>query len=419
MIKKYFSTILLERIIHIKFSIKFSLFKLILGILFLINCFYWSWEIYWYTKVGLGFIRWHTHLAVPILIVEVVLMLFLVLKKANLVSLEKLENLLLLVVSISILFFFLELFFTATSFMKTQSEKEHGIYCSVYFANKKNRYHNWMNFGKTHQLVANEFHYIRPTNSEGYSDKEWDNDTTQKIKILCMGDSFTEGDGAPQDSCYPVILQKILDHEFPDKYEIMNGGTCGSDPFFNFKAYSEVLYKYKPQFILQTISTHDILSDYAIRGGLERFKKDGTIQYRKAPAIEPLYAISYISRIVLNIIGLDLKNGTKIRSYKEMEIDFIQLFSNYNNCAKNNGCKLIVCILPMKIEIRNERYDLDVKFLNRFHPINLYEIYKDSLNINRKTYKEFYWSENAHHNPKGYYQMAKGINMGIQELLKR
>lgn len=52
------------------------------------------------------------------------------------------------------------------------------------------------------------------------------NKNGNKIKIVCMGDSITEGYGLGEDQsfCYPSILQELLG----DNYEVYNKGVSGS-----------------------------------------------------------------------------------------------------------------------------------------------------------------------------------------------
>jgi len=51
-------------------------------------------------------------------------------------------------------------------------------------------------------------------------------DSTQgKETVLCLGDSITYGYGVDDDHSYPARLQSALDHEFPGRYLVLNGGV--------------------------------------------------------------------------------------------------------------------------------------------------------------------------------------------------
>lgn len=45
-----------------------------------------------------------------------------------------------------------------------------------------------------------------------------------KTKVVCMGDSITEGFGLTEEECYPSRLQELLG----DAYEVVNKGVCCS-----------------------------------------------------------------------------------------------------------------------------------------------------------------------------------------------
>ena len=45
--------------------------------------------------------------------------------------------------------------------------------------------------------------------------------------ILCLGDSVTYGYGVDDQHTYPVELQKALDHKYPNRFQVLNGGVDG------------------------------------------------------------------------------------------------------------------------------------------------------------------------------------------------
>ena len=116
-----------------------------------------------------------------------------------------------------------------------------------------------------------EYRYPRIINSWGVSDKEWDLDIAEgKIRILYIGDSFTQGDGAPADSTYPVFLEPLLLKDSLN-VEVMNAGVCGSDPYFELNLFKYKLAPFNPDVLIFSISRPDFTQDIAVRGGLERF----------------------------------------------------------------------------------------------------------------------------------------------------
>lgn len=393
-------------------SVKVATILLTLGTLLLLA--YITWETYWYTRVGLAFVKWHTHLMAIVLLYVLLLLGISILKRFSNSILFNYKNIILALTSICTTFLMVELLFIVSGREKNRFEKDMGFYNPI-LVDENNYYHTWTP-NSIHQLKASTFNYQRFTNSLGFPDKEWvlNKADTGTIRIMCAGDSFTEGDGAPQDSCYPKILSDLLAaHNI--NAEVMNVGICGSDPFFNYMAYKDLLVKYQPQIILQTISENDVNSDYMLRGSLERFREYKKLTYKvSAPWWEPIFAISYLSRPVFRLFGLsnhfneiDFRNHVSIQ---EAQKDFDTLFSLYKKEAEANGAKLILIHLPMEHGVKNGVYDSTMITLPYdIDSFNLLAYYQDSFSIFSANYQSYYWVEDAHHNSKGYQIMAQSI----------
>jgi lysophospholipase L1-like esterase len=161
-------------------------------------------------------------------------------------------------------------------------EKNGGIfYASPYFQNKiKNKlgllgpnpdvlYKREEDAGTSRIEEKKEFSYIHRFNSFGLRGKEPDN-SPDTYKILALGDSFTEGVGAPEDSTWIHILAQKIAESRSKKVTYLNGGLSGSDPFLSFRIMKEVTKKYKPDLVVLMMNSSDI-SDYYNVGGKERF----------------------------------------------------------------------------------------------------------------------------------------------------
>lgn len=252
----------LQRELHIRFTVsQFLLFGA-----WAIALFYMGWEYYWFTKVDWLFVKWHTHLA-PYMLLLLVLFTY-----TRFVRVK--ENTLLLLSSVCVGLMLAELIVYA---LYAPSDV---TFYHQFRTNPTNYYHTWFPNEK-HDLKNIEFSYSRHTNSLGFSDREWavQKDTT-KLRIITLGDSFTEGDAAPADSAYPFLLQQILG----ERVEVLNAGICGCDPVFNYKNLEDRLLKYQPDVVIQTISTNDLFKDISLRGGFERFMPEGVI-YTPSPPI--------------------------------------------------------------------------------------------------------------------------------------
>jgi hypothetical protein len=82
-----------------------------------------------------------------------------------------------------------------------------------------------------------EFKYEHRYNSLGLRNDEIKTPKpANEYRILGLGDSFTEGIGAPQDSSWLPLLQNILQQKTSQyKINCINAGHAGSDPVFDYQ----------------------------------------------------------------------------------------------------------------------------------------------------------------------------------------
>src|SRR5690606_15671360 len=174
----------------------------------------------------------------------------------------------------------------------------------------------------------NEFKYEFKTNNHGYSDIEWDTIPSRNFKIIALGDSFTEGFGAPQDSSWVAQIRKYYKNK--DIYWL-NCGISASDPFNNFYNLQNDIIRMHPDLVINIFTKQDFEEDVLLRGGFERFKK-GHLEYKPAPCRELVYAYSHIYRMLFhwktsrtNYIDLEeLENyqiSTKIKELTQLYSD--------------------------------------------------------------------------------------------------
>jgi lysophospholipase L1-like esterase len=373
---------------------------------------YFLWEVYWYNKVGIGFINWHTHLMLYVYLILLFYLFQRTIKKTFF------KNLSLLTLSVLVLFFSIEFFLILKGTYTTYHERIYGHYYSFYNSIRASFYHTWPS-NALHYMQTPEYKFIRKTNSLGFSDKEWIPQKNTKTRILAIGDSFTEGDGAPPDSCFVSLLSKILNTD-SSYFEFMNAGTCGSDPFFNFINYQDRLQNYQPDIILQSLSAGDVLTDMTTRGGIERFKNDSFLTFNKAPWWEPFYAISHVSRIFFSALGYNeflQKGDLTDENKKKFDVKLIELFERYDSLATINNASLFVIIRPDgKSEVTSEMASYDFSSITntlskttRIHFVNLIPLYKQYFKEKGENINDYYWKQDGHHNSKGYSLMAQLI----------
>lgn len=311
--------------------------------------------------------------------------------------------------------------------------KDRNHYWAPYNSRAAKYYHRWKP-NATHQLKTTEFNFKRTTNSLGFPDSEWRLEKRAgEYRILCLGDSFTEGDGAEQDSSYVAILREILAEHF-DHITIMNAGVCANDPFYNFVALRDLFPAYQPDLIIQTLSINDIETDFLVRGGMERFVykgPPGKVKFRKGPWWEPLYAVSYASRNFFHLAGYNfhlLKEEQQKRLLATADSAFIDLFREYDRLVQDRGYDLMLLLMPLKEHIdfgdhKVEYYDFSAisQFVldsTSFHLTDLlpmYDAYVSRYGLGRN---DIYWEIDGHHNARGYRMMAECIAERIIPIIR-
>jgi lysophospholipase L1-like esterase len=297
-----------------------------------------------------------------------------------------------------------------------------------YDYNQSNYYHLKKPF-EEYQLKSDEFNFNRKANSIGIPEKEIIKNKPKNItRILCLGDSFTEGDGADKDSSYVTFLNRSLQQKFQN-IEVINGGRCGSDPFFDFKLLQDILIKYQPDIILQSFTTNDLFFDMVKRGGNERFQQDSIIKNPNERWWTPIYIFSYTSRILIQTIGGYDKYLIKQKEYPQlidkMKGESTKLFQEYNEFAKKNHTDLIVFSLPFKWDFSNtdnnnfhQEFSTSFsKFSSKFY--NLQPCYEDEIKNSQTKFQDYYWKIDGHHNAKGYEMMAKCLEEIVTPIIEK
>ncbi|MCK9612269.1 MAG: GDSL-type esterase/lipase family protein [Bacteroidales bacterium] len=320
-----------------------------------------------------------------------------------------------------ILWLAFELFLRLAGINKSYSEKV-GLYYSSgfieYDINSKDHqglmihspYHSYIDKRK-------EFAYEMKCNSEGLRDIDHPvKKDSNEFRIICLGNSFTEGIGAPQDSTWPGLLGKRIKHISGKKITVFNAGMSGSDPFFHYALLEKRLLKYQPDLVLLTLGSSDF-EFYRFRGGFERFTTEG-VRFREAPRLEPLYALSYIVRLFVN----DVFKYKELLSPSEYKADSIRAKEDTENCiyrfhelSLKKGFTLIVVF----IDDTGTGYDsIKSKLLteNKIRVIDLFQYTKEIEKITPLNHHKYYWPVDGHCRSTGYEVMAKGVLWNLEKM---
>jgi lysophospholipase L1-like esterase len=404
---------------EVRISFRFSTI-LFFGFI-LVTATYAGWEYYWYKAIGLYFIKWHTHIAATALVFSVIplslLLVHYITKKAVTAKL--------LTVGIAtwVGFILVEALLLFTGTTRTYSETRYGYYRSPFLYDSIDVYHIVHN-QDTVKEFSPEFNHVFPVNSLGFPDREWTETKDSAVyRIVTLGDSFTQGVGAPYDSSYPAQLSKILAVQ-GIKAEVLNAGVSGSDPVYNYKNMQDRLLPYKPDLVIQAVSENDVLNDFSIMGGFERYTSDSCMRAPNITRTETLYALSHTMRLIMDKMGYNYRVPASLKSVipvaKRGEI-LETVINKYNSIAEANGFKVLVVFFPTRPESQKRQYEFDFGAYeklnsegNHLRVINLMPCYKAAFK-NAADYKTYFWEKDGHHNAKGYALMATCIYNGIAE----
>lgn len=255
-----------------------------------------------------------------------------------------------------------------------------------------------------------EFAYPIKSNNEGLRDVDHPViKPDSEYRIICLGNSFTEGIGAPQDSTWPRLLEHKLANMAHKKISVFNAGISSSDPFFEYKLLEKKLLKYSPDLVLLAPGTSDF-EFYKLRGGFERFTSDG-IRYHEAPNWEKLYAASYVLRFFINNV-FQYKN---LLPPDEYEKQYFKAQAEIYSCIKKFKAlseKQKFGLILVFIDDRSSLYAPMISKLkkeNKIPLIDLFEYNSTVVKITAEHKNAYYWSIDGHCNGKGYNLYAEGI----------
>jgi lysophospholipase L1-like esterase len=290
---------------------------------------------------------------------------------------------------------------------------------SWYFVRKVN------SIGSYHQP---EFNYEIRTNSLGFRDIEHPlAKATGECRILAIGDSFTEGQGAPFEQTWLSVLGRNLNAPgSTHQYSMMAAGVAGSDPFYEYRILIDKLLYYQPDLVMMVVNYSDVI-DVTARGGEERFLPNGRVKGVEPPsgAVTWLYKYSHFARFVLfeafDYTHLMITKSERGRRAVEALEKIQTLIMKLDNLLKDKGIEFILVVLPTRHDVETNSYNdlanmqglLDYSRAHGIRTIEVKPYLMDRLADGNTDLDKYFWRRDRHFTPLGYRYVGEAVQQGL------
>ena len=249
-------------------------------------------------------------------------------------------------------------------------------------------------------------------NNEGLNNPDIALKKTAK-RVMVFGDSFVEGVGAPNDSSYPRILEKLLQASSDTALQVINCGISGADIFTGYQLLVLKMAKYQPDYVVICLNSSDFF-EFEIRGGFERFAIPNQLQYRPAPWFEGFYKHSFIARrIVHDVYHYDysfLQPQQKEKIWQRAHQQMAQAIDSFSAFCLTRNIKMAIVFQPMFSEVAMSiPYPLqpELNYCKQTGVIHTDErAYLNQQGIDSATAQTIYWKTDTHFNASGYRYLA-------------
>lgn len=290
-------------------------------------------------------------------------------------------------------------------------ELNQGAFYDTYSGEPPNHYYN---FGVHDTIVfksQNEFEYSSITNNYGFFDRSFPEAFDDKT-IVVFGDSYTQGVGADSTETWPRYLQQCL-NENNNQWSVFNCGIAGCDPIFNFVVFRDLILSKKPEHVMLCINETDVW-DLISRGGMERFRKDGTVRYKSPSFKYRLFRSSYLFRYgcinLLNYNYLGMTDAETENSIKQAKIVLQNLVQEFSSLAFKNGIEFTLITMPFPtppIPATANETSMNFQVSPSIHTIDLFSYFNEDSVI--QNIDSYYWKNDGHFTALGYLTFANGV----------
>jgi len=302
------------------------------------------------------------------------------------------------------------------------SELNGGEYLSPF--DEDSKWRNWYGSyppGINMKYNLPQLDYSLRTNHLGIRDIEHPIEKAKnEIRIVMLGDSFTEGVGAPFDSSMPQLTGQYLNSVLQDSFHVrvISGGIQGSDPISSIKLFEDYLISYDPDYVVLSLTCTDI-TDIMVRGGRKRFLPDGTLNFNAPPKRLWLYQRLHMYRfLLLTVLSYDdytLLSPSELRSRGQTAIDLIKEdILKLKEKSDHGKFHLLVVFVPMLPELEfyyEDGMDQLIEFVHGqgINYLDIKDYFIDTLKLDCTPMEAIYWPMNNHFTPAGYAYYSEGI----------
>lgn len=213
------------------------------------------------------------------------------------------------------------------------------------------------------------------------------------IRVVCVGDSFTWGDGVKFDDTYAKRLERSLNYFYRQKtgkrYEVLNMSWCG---FSSFQEINELgfIKEYQPDLIIWGYCLNDT-EDWANPDGVQALRYKYIFKREPNKFLKILYHNSYLSSFIANrVSNLRIAFGyTKYYKhlYEDSYMGWIRVQKSFE-ILKEQKIPIIVLVFPLV------SYKLD----GGYPFLEIHQKIRKELGKNGLTYIDFY-NEFKNENP--------------------
>jgi lysophospholipase L1-like esterase len=108
-----------------------------------------------------------------------------------------------------------------------------------------------------------EFYVESRINKWGYRERDIDPDQRDDVRIACLGDSFTFGQGVHVEDAFPSVLESLLNQERPSgarRIEVLNFGVLGYSTDIERLVLEQIATYFQPRIVVVTMCWNDAVS---------------------------------------------------------------------------------------------------------------------------------------------------------------